>query len=54
VLSGRHFKTVELGGYGGTPASGGDSDAALDIPAATPAQLRKLVQEAAACSGATH
>src|SRR5882757_1372116 len=55
VLSGRHFKTVELGG---TPAVhlhlAADSDAALDIPAATTAQLRKLVQEAAALFGATH
>jgi len=55
VLSGRHFKTVELGG---TPAVhlhlAADSEAALDIPAATTAQLRKLVQEAAALFGATH
>jgi len=55
VLSGRHFKTVELGG---APAVhlhlAADSEAALDIPAATTAQLRKLVQEAAALFGATH
>ncbi len=55
VLSGRHFKTVELGA---TPAVhlhlAADSEAALDIPAATTAQLRKLVQEAAALFGATH
>ena len=55
VLTGRHFKTVELGG---TPAVhlhlAADSEAALDIPAATTAQLRKLVQEAAALFGATH
>jgi len=55
VLSGRHFKTVELGG---APAVylhlAADSEAALDIPAATAAQLRKLVQEAAALFGATH
>jgi predicted metalloprotease with PDZ domain len=55
VLAGRHFRTVELGG---TPAVhlhlAADSEAALDIPAATAAQLRKLVQEAAALFGATH
>jgi predicted metalloprotease with PDZ domain len=55
VLAGRHFRTVELGG---TPAVhlhlAADSEAALDIPAATTAQLRKLVQEAAALFGATH
>jgi len=55
VLSGRHFKTVELGG---TPAVhlhlAADSEAALDIPDATSAQLRKLVTEAAALFGATH
>lgn len=55
VLAGRHFKTVELGG---TPAVhlhlAADSEAALDIPAATTAQLRKLVAEAAALFGATH
>jgi predicted metalloprotease with PDZ domain len=55
VLSGRHFKTVELGG---TPAVylhlAADSDAALAISAATTAQFRKLVQEAAALFGATH
>ena len=55
VLSGRHFKTVELGG---TPAVhlhlAADSEAALDIPDATTAQLRKLVAEAAALFGATH
>jgi predicted metalloprotease with PDZ domain len=55
VLAGRHFKTVELGG---APAVhlhlAADSEAALDIPAATTAQLRKLVQEAAALFGATH
>jgi predicted metalloprotease with PDZ domain len=55
LLAGRHFRTVELGG---TPAVhlhlAADSDAALDIPAATTSQLRKLVQEAAALFGATH
>ncbi len=55
VLSGRHFKTVELGG---TPAVylhlAADSDAAIDIPAATTGQLRKLVAEANALFGATH
>ena len=55
VLSGRHFKTVELGG---TPPVylhlAADGEAALDITAATTAQLRKLVQEAAALFGATH
>jgi predicted metalloprotease with PDZ domain len=55
VLAGRHFRTVELGG---TPAVhlhlAADSEAALDIPAATTAQLRKLVQETAALFGATH
>ena len=55
VLSGRHFKTIELGG---APAVylhvAADSEAALDIPAATNAQLHKLVQEAAALFGATH
>jgi predicted metalloprotease with PDZ domain len=55
VLAGRHFRTVELGG---TPAVhlhlAADSEAALDMPAATAAQFRKLVQEAAALFGATH
>jgi predicted metalloprotease with PDZ domain len=55
VLAGRHFRTVELGG---TPQVhlhlAADSDAALDIPATATAQLRKLVQEAAALFGATH
>jgi predicted metalloprotease with PDZ domain len=55
VLSGRHFRTIELGG---TPAVylhlAADSQAALDIPAATTSQLRKLVSEAAALFGATH
>jgi predicted metalloprotease with PDZ domain len=55
VLAGRHFKTVELGG---TPAVylhlAADSAAALDMSAATTAQYRKLVQEAAALFGATH
>jgi predicted metalloprotease with PDZ domain len=55
VLAGRYFRTVELGG---TPAVhlhlAADSEAALDIPAATTAELRKLVQEAAALFGATH
>jgi predicted metalloprotease with PDZ domain len=55
ILAGRHFRTVELGG---TPAVhlhlAADSEAALDIPAATTAQLRKLVQEASALFGATH
>ena len=55
VLSGRHFKTLELGG---TPAVylhlAADSDAALDMSAAATAQFRKLVQEATALFGATH
>jgi predicted metalloprotease with PDZ domain len=55
VLSGRHFKTVDLGG---TPSVylhlAADSDAALGITPATTAQLRKLVQEAAALFGAAH
>jgi predicted metalloprotease with PDZ domain len=55
VLSGRHFKTVELGG---TPAVylhlAADSAAALEMSAATTAQFRKLVQEAAVLFGATH
>jgi predicted metalloprotease with PDZ domain len=55
LLAGRHFKTLELGG---TPAVylhlAADSEAALEIPAATASQLRKLVQEAAALYGATH
>jgi predicted metalloprotease with PDZ domain len=55
VLSGRHFRTVSLGG---APAVylhlAADSEAALDISPASTAQLRKLVQEAAALFGATH
>ena len=55
VLSGRHFKTVDLGG---TPSVflhlAADSDAALGITPATTAQFRKLVQEATALFGATH
>jgi predicted metalloprotease with PDZ domain len=55
VLSGRHFKTLELGG---TPSVymhlAADSEAALNIPEATTAHFRKLVQEAAALFGATH
>lgn len=55
VLAGRHFKTLPLGG---TPAVyihlAADSEAAIDIPAAKTAALRKLVQEAAALFGATH
>ncbi|MEP6549037.1 MAG: M61 family peptidase [Gammaproteobacteria bacterium] len=55
VLSGRHFKTVELGG---TPAVylhlAADSDAAVDIPAATAGHLRKLVAETTALFGAIH
>jgi predicted metalloprotease with PDZ domain len=55
VLAGRHFKTIELGG---TPAVhlhlAADSEAALEIPAAATAALRKLVPEAAALFGATH
>jgi predicted metalloprotease with PDZ domain len=55
VLSGRHFKTIELGG---TPAVhlhlAADSEAALDVPAPSIAQLRKLVQEATTLFGATH
>jgi predicted metalloprotease with PDZ domain len=55
VLAGRYFRTVELGG---TPAVylhlAADSPAALAIPDATAAQMRKLVQEATALFGATH
>lgn len=55
VLAGRYFRTVELGG---TPAVylhlAADSTAALAIPDATTAQMRKLVQEATALFGATH
>ncbi len=55
VLAGRHFRTIELGG---TPAVhlhlAADSDAALEIPEATTAQLRQLVQEATTLFGATH
>lgn len=55
VLSGGHFRTVSLGG---APAVylhlAADSEAALSISAASTAQLRKLVQEAAALFGATH
>jgi predicted metalloprotease with PDZ domain len=55
VLSGRHFKTVELGG---TPAVylhlASDSEAGIDIAPATTAQFRKLVQEATTLFGATH
>ena len=55
VLAGRNFRTVELGG---TPAVylhlAADSPAALAIPDATTAQMRKLVQEATALFGATH
>ena len=55
VLSGRHFRTVSLGD---APAVylhlAADSEAALDISADSTAQLRKLVQEAAALFGATH
>ena len=55
VLAGRYFRTLELGG---TPAVylhlAADSPAALAIPDATSAQMRKLVQEATALFGATH
>jgi len=55
LIAGSHFRTVELGG---TPAVSlhiaADSDAALDISAATTGQLRKLVQETTALFGATH
>jgi predicted metalloprotease with PDZ domain len=55
VLAGRHFKTLQLAD---TPPVylhlAADSEAALDISNATTAQLRKLVQEAAALFGATH
>jgi predicted metalloprotease with PDZ domain len=55
VLSGRHFRTLELGG---TPPVylhlAADSEAALDIPAETAAQYRKLVREATGLFGATH
>lgn len=55
VLSGSNFRTIALGG---DPAVylhlAADSEAALDIPEASTAQLRKLVQEAAALFGATH
>jgi predicted metalloprotease with PDZ domain len=55
VLSGRHFRTVSLGG---APAVylhlAADSEAALSISVASTAQLCKLVQEATALFGATH
>jgi predicted metalloprotease with PDZ domain len=55
VLAGRYFRTVELGG---TPSVylhlAADSAAALAIPDATTAQMRRLVQEATALFGATH
>ncbi|GAC1676027.1 MAG: M61 family metallopeptidase [Steroidobacteraceae bacterium] len=55
ILAGRHFKTVELGG---TPAVhlhlAADSEAALEIPAATTEHLRKLVSQATLLFGATH
>jgi predicted metalloprotease with PDZ domain len=55
VLSGRHFRTVDLGG---SPAVSlhlaADSDAALAIPPATTAAFRKLVEEATTLFGATH
>ena len=55
VLSGRHFRTVPLGG---TPAVylhlAADSEAAINISADSTAHLRKLVQEATALFGATH
>ena len=55
VLAGRHFRSFELGG---TPPVylhlAADSEAALNLPAATQAQLRQLVSEANALFGATH
>jgi predicted metalloprotease with PDZ domain len=55
VLAGHHFRTVPLGG---APAVylhlAADSEAALAIPDASTAALRKLVQEATALFGATH
>jgi predicted metalloprotease with PDZ domain len=55
VITGRHFRTVDLGG---NPAAylhiAADSEAALAITPETTAQLRKLVQEATTLFGATH
>ena len=55
VLAGRHFRSFELGG---TPSVSlhlaADSEAALNMPEATQAQMRRLVREANALFGATH
>ncbi|HEX3848399.1 MAG TPA: PDZ domain-containing protein [Steroidobacteraceae bacterium] len=55
VLTGRHFRTLELGGR---PAVymhlAADSEAALAMPTETLEQYRKLVKEATALFGATH
>jgi len=55
VLSGIHVRTIELGGSPKTFLHlAADGDAALAVPEATQAQLRKLVREAGALFGATH
>jgi predicted metalloprotease with PDZ domain len=55
VLSGRYLKTVPLGGQPSTFVHfASDSAAALDVPEATLAHLRKLVGEASTLFGATH
>jgi len=55
VLSGIHVRTIDLGGSPKTFLHlAADSDAALAVPEATQAQLRKLVREASALFGATH
>jgi predicted metalloprotease with PDZ domain len=55
VLTGRYFRTLELGGSPSVYMHlAADSAAALDMPAATQAQYRKLVQEAQTLFGATH
>lgn len=55
VLAGVHFRTLPLGG---DPAVflhlAADGEAALNIPAPTVAQMRRLVAEATALFGATH
>jgi predicted metalloprotease with PDZ domain len=55
ILTGRYFRTLELGG---TPAVymhlAADSQAALAIPPETLEHYRKLVKEATALFGATH
>lgn len=55
VLAGRHFRTVELGGSPPVHLHlAADSEAALNVPGATQAQMRQLVREANALFGATH